>query len=120
VHEWVGKKPGTSLLYGDSHYVEPNPDRRPEDSKYKVHHELPANTEFDELVVGHWLHIEAMDTTRWWMNIGGVTIWITADRDGRPRRVDVYGPGDYANPVDGCGYRLVWDADDGLDEMGMP
>jgi hypothetical protein len=33
-----------------------------------------------------------MDAGRWWMNIGGVTIWIAADRDGRPRNVAITGP----------------------------
>jgi hypothetical protein len=70
-------------------------------------------TEFDELVVGRWIHLEQMDTGRWWMNVGGVTVNITADRDGRPKVVDVYGPGDYGEAVEGCRYSLAWSADDG-------
>jgi hypothetical protein len=66
---------------------------------------LPG-TEFDELVVGHWIHIEGMDTGYWWMNIGGVTVHVTADRDGHPKRVRVDMPGFYDEPVDGCAYLL--------------
>jgi hypothetical protein len=104
VHEWVGKQPD-GTRYGISHGVEPGPDHHPSaESKWYMHHELPGNTEFDELVVGQWLHVEQQDATRWWMNIGGVTIWVTADRDGRPRHVTVYAPGDYAMAVPGCEY----------------
>jgi hypothetical protein len=69
--------------------------------------EIPG-TEFDELVVGKWIHIEQMDTGHWWMDIGGVTVRVKADRDGRPLSVAVYGPGDYADAVDGCSYSLTW------------
>jgi hypothetical protein len=65
-------------------------------------------TEFDELVVGQWIHLEQMDTGSWWMNVGGVTVNIRADRDGRPRLVDVYGPGDYAEAYPGCRYSITW------------
>lgn len=71
------------------------------------HIELP-NTDFDELVIGRWIHIEKMHRHRWWMNIGGVTVLVEADQDGRPKAVSVYGPGDYADPVDGCEYHLGW------------
>ena len=71
-----------------------------------------ADTEFDELVVGGtkdvWLHVEQMDTGTWWMNVGGVTLWVTADRYGRPRRVTVYGPSDYDSPREGCEYECAW------------
>ena len=73
------------------------------DAESLKNHELPG-TEFDELVVGRWLHIEQQDTGTWWMNIGGVTVWVRADREGRPRSVDVYGPGDYADPEPGVVY----------------
>lgn len=69
--------------------------------------EVPG-TVFDELVVGKWIHIEQMDTNRWWMNIGGVTVWVTASRDGKPVKVSVYGPNDYDEPVDGCTYEVAW------------
>jgi hypothetical protein len=63
-----------------------------------VHSEDYGPNEFDELVVGKWIHLEQMDSGSWWMNVGGVTVWIRADRDGNPKRVTVYGPGDYADP----------------------
>lgn len=106
VHEWVGKQPdGTT--YSKSHDVEPNPPRR-DPGPYGVHHELPANCEFDELVVGSWLHIEQMDTGTWWMNIGGVTVHVTADREGKPKHVTVHGPDDYGAAIEGCKYEIAW------------
>lgn len=42
------------------------------------------------------------------MTIGGVTVNVTADRDGRPRQVDVYGPGDYDGRREGCQYSVTW------------
>jgi len=69
--------------------------------------ELP-NTDFDELVVGEWIHIEQMDTGFWWMNIGGVTVHVKADADGKPMRVTVHGPLDYDEPVKGCTYECEW------------
>jgi len=68
---------------------------------------------FDELVVDRAIHIEAMSTAQWWMNVGGVTLHVDVDRDGRPRRVVVHGPGDYDDPVPGCEYRLTWSRADG-------
>lgn len=69
---------------------------------------IVPGTEFDELVVGSWLHVEQMGAGRWWMNIGGVTVWVDADRDGRPKRVSVHGPLDYDGPRDGCTYDCTW------------
>jgi hypothetical protein len=80
------------------------------DTEWSRHLELPG-TEFDELVVGRWIHIEQMDTTQWWMNIGGLTVWVKADRDGNPKHVTVYGPKDYDAPVEGCAYELCWTED---------
>jgi hypothetical protein len=68
-------------------------------------------TEFDELVVGHWIHVEQMDSRLWWMNIAGVTINVRVDRDGRAYGVDVYGPGDYASAEYGVRYTLAWSHD---------
>ena len=68
---------------------------------------LPG-TEFDELVVGRWIHVEQMDAGLWWMNVGGVVINVRADRGGRPVKVDVYGPGDYAGAEPGCRYSVTW------------
>lgn len=63
-----------------------------------------AGAEFDELVVGQFVHLEQMDTGRWWLNVAGVTLWIEADPDGKPTSVNVYRPGDYDEPVDGVAY----------------
>lgn len=79
----------------------------PADGEHHHGHLLPA-AEFDELVVGRWLHVEQMDDHAWWMNIGGVTVHVTADRDGRPTRVSVDGPEDYDAPREGCEYSLNW------------
>lgn len=89
---------------GLSHGASP---RRESDRAFYRHHPLP-DTEFDELVVGRWLHVEQMDTGVWWINLGGVTVHVTADRNGRPRRVWVCGPDDYDRPVPGCVYDLTW------------
>lgn len=74
-----------------------------------------ADTEFDELVVGGtkdvWLHIEQMDVGAWWINVGGVTLWVNADRYGRPTRVTVYSPWNYDSPREGCEYECVWPSD---------
>jgi hypothetical protein len=98
---------------GDAHHIAS--ERRREDSViehdgdefWSRTYEFPG-TEFDELVVGRWIHIEQMDTGFWWMNIGGVTVHVKADRDGRPTHVVVHGPGDYTAPVEGCTYEVVW------------
>lgn len=68
-------------------------------------------TELDEVVAGRWLHLEAMDTGVWWMSVGGVVLWVEADRDGNPKSVSVYGPGCYEDPVQGVDYHLTWGAD---------
>jgi len=65
-----------------------------------------TGAEFDELVVGQWIHIEQLDVGLWWMNIGGVTIHVAADRDGRPKSVTIDGPGHYDDPRAGCTYEL--------------
>lgn len=70
-------------------------------------HDL-TGTEFDELVVGHWLHVEQMDTGYWWTNFAGITLHVRVDRDGRPKHVTVHGPGEYADAVEGCKYELAW------------
>lgn len=64
-----------------------------------------AGTEFDELVVGRWIHVEQMDVGRWWMAIGGLVVWVQVDRDGRPTAVDWYEPGTYDEPVPGVVYQ---------------
>jgi hypothetical protein len=66
---------------------------------------LPG-TDFDELVIGHWIHLEQMNADTWWMGIGGVTVHVTADRAGKPTLVRVNMPGTYDGPVEGCEYHL--------------
>ena len=40
-------------------------------------------TEFDELVVGSWFHLEGMNTRDWWMQVGPLAINIKVYADGR-------------------------------------
>ena len=125
VHDWLGKKgvEETGFPYGKAHHVTSDPEfgrlpvsvmgkeaRAQADAlrSERSTETVLAGTEFDELVIGRWIHLEQMDTGRWWMNIGGVTVWVKADRDGRPVSVDVYGPHDYASPVPGCEYSVTW------------
>jgi hypothetical protein len=78
----------------------------PDGEHCRAHH-IPG-AEFDELIVGRWLHIEQMDDDTWWMNVGGVTVNVRVRPDGRPSLVDVYGPRDYDAPQAGCRYELTW------------
>lgn len=114
-HEYVGRKLGHGMLYRDTHNIDPGGDGTctvEQHGNYRVfHHSLP-NTEFDELVIGRWLHLEQMGSNDWWMNVGGVTLWVWADRDGKPTRVNVHGPGDYDYPAAGCKYSCEWTAAD--------
>jgi len=122
VHEWVGRKGnhrhGRQFAVGNDPTA---PARGAETARRLsgIRPDLPPfedttgytvleGTEFDELVIGRWIHLEQQDAGKWWCNIGGVTINVAADRDGRPRRVDVYGPGDYDGPAEGCAYSLSW------------
>lgn len=104
---------GNTVKYGKAHHVtnQIGFGGRTSDGEYSKTH-LLAGAEFDELVVGSWIHVEQMDTTVWWMNVGGVTINVSVDRDGRPRAVDVYGPDDYASAREGVKYSLSWSHDD--------
>lgn len=77
-----------------------------EDTEWSTTTVLPF-TEFDELAVGGFIHIEQMDTGLWWMSIAGVVIWVTVDRDGRPTQVSGCSPGVDSDPVEGC--RYLWD-----------
>ena len=127
VHQWLGRS--GPALYGRQFDVSNDPSApgrgaertrrlnalRPDlapsadDTGYTV----LEGTEFDEMVIGRWIHLEQQDAGEWWMSIGGVVVNVTADRDGRPRRVSVHGPGDYDGPVVGCVYEVVWSADGG-------
>lgn len=111
VDEWQGRRPGDrDGSYGVSHTVTPDAAAPEPTSEWARVHRLP-NTEFDELVIEKWLHVEQMNATDWWMNIAGIVIDITVDRDGRPTGVMVHGPGDHDNPAEGCRYELVWSRD---------
>jgi len=114
VHDIAGKR--------TAHHIQSHPDNLPRTSskglrervlalraKYEAEGlettQVLAGTEFDELVVGRWLHVEQQtDRGTWWMDVGGVVLWVRADYRGRPRRVTVYGPGEYNDPVEGCTY----------------
>ncbi len=121
VHDYVGGDP----CYGKSYDITNDPNAYRGNLSAEVRRLADANrqateqaglsetinlpgTEFDELVIGHWIHLEQTNANQWWMNVGGVTVWVTADRDGHPKHVDVYGPNDYAQPEPGCTYELKW------------
>lgn len=105
VHEHETDGPRSEM----AHSVQSDRVRRRDDTRWSRTVVLPR-TEFDELVVGRFLHVEAMATGVWWMNIAGVEVTVTADRDGRPTLVRVSGPGDAQDPVDSCAYELDWGA----------
>jgi hypothetical protein len=109
VHDYVGRQPD-GTCYSNSHHVTSEPNPPPDEHgelngrPFEVTHVSYPDAEFDELVVGRWLHVEQMDGKRWWMNVGGVTLWVTVDRDGNPKHVTTYPAGTYAYRVDGCTY----------------
>lgn len=45
--------------------------------------------EFDEVVVGRWLHVERMSANHWWMQVGDARIEVTVGRDGRASQVSI-------------------------------
>lgn len=129
VHEWLGAKGRDGIRYGRAFDVSNDPAAPARGAATTrrldaMRPDLPPladgtaytvleGTEFDELVVGSWIHLEQMDAGKWWCSIGGVTVNVTADRDGRPRRVDVYGPGDYDDAREGCSYSVTWTSEGG-------
>lgn len=44
--------------------------------------EIEGASEFDELVVGNWLHVEQMDHRFWWIRVGPMEINIRINTDG--------------------------------------
>lgn len=61
------------------------------------------STEFDEFVLGAAaVHIEQMDTGKWWMSVGGFHLTVHIDRDGCATRVT----GELADPRDGVVYAV--------------
>lgn len=86
-----------------------NPDTRARINEIAAQHSVTtvlSGTEFDELVVGRFLHVEQMDTGLWWMDIGGLVVHVRADRDGNPISVTV----DLDEERDGVTYELRGDA----------
>ena len=43
-------------------------------------HSIENLGEFDEIVLGDWLHVEQMNTSEYWMRLGDADIWVTIDR----------------------------------------
>lgn len=83
VHEYAGESPdGTH--YDVAHNVSNDPEQVRPDGEFNTAHLLPPTAEFDELVVGRWLHVEQMDEALWWLDIGGLVVHVVADDDGRP------------------------------------
>jgi hypothetical protein len=129
VHQWLGTRSTSGFRYGTAYHVGNDPSAPGRGAKTTrqlnaLRPDLPPltgdaeaytvleGTEFDELVIGRWIHLEQMDAGRWWVNLGGVTVNVTADRDGRPRVVDVYGPGDYDDRQAGCRYSITWSGEE--------
>lgn len=107
------RREGRDLVYGTAHHLSSYPmftgDPDPDDKHAPAL--LLEGTVFDELVVGSWIHVEQTSGNArgdWWMTVGGVTLLVAVDRDGRPRHVAVFGPGDYGIPFPGCTYDLHW------------
>lgn len=82
VHDYAG-----GGYYGKSHDIRGGmPYRGEQPSEYEDWHQFEG-TEFDELVVGRWIHVEQMSAGSFWMDISGVVIDVQVDRDGRPKHV---------------------------------
>lgn len=69
------------------------------------------HTFVDEVVIGNIIHIEAMSRRSYWMNIGGITVWVYLRKDGTVKEVEVFNAGDYDEPHEGVKYRF------GMDEV---
>lgn len=69
VHERIGKGYGKQIE--DSHET------------YQEH------TEFDELVIDEWIHLEQMDTNHWWMRLGPLMVHVTVGERGQARTIQV-------------------------------
>jgi hypothetical protein len=52
------------------------------DTRHEAHGEG-----FDEIVLDHWLHVEQMDDHDWWLAVGPLHLYVTADKDGHARIV---------------------------------
>lgn len=83
VHEYAGEQPD-GTLYSTSHTVSNDPEAAKSRGPLQHVYLLPPTTEFDELVVGRWLHVEQMDEALWWLDIGGLVVHVVAGDDGKP------------------------------------
>lgn len=107
VDDWVGRN-GDGPAYGTTHHIGSH--ESGENQPGLVDYQTLPGSEFDELVVGGshvWLHVEQMGDRSWWMDVGGVVIWIELDRDGRPKSVDVHMPPSERDPEPGCTYEVT-------------
>jgi hypothetical protein len=94
-----------------------------EHGQHSREHVIPGD--FDELVVGSWLHVEEMGTSdddgepvtdgssRWWMSVAGAVLWVDVDPGGRPTGLAYHRPGEYDDPVPGVVYTTGEEADHG-------
>jgi len=101
VHERLKRHSPDEVAYGTAHSIGSSA-KMAGKKRGHVRPVILPGTEFDELVVGHWLHIEQQCSTVWWMNVAGVNINVTVDRDGQPKyvTVDEADPGDWPD----CAY----------------
>lgn len=64
----------------------------------------PDHDFVDEVVINGWFHLEAMSRRSYWMNVAGVTIWVTLRKDGTVKQVRFYEAGEYDDPWPGVDY----------------
>lgn len=76
----------------------------------------PDHTFVDEVVIGDWLHVEAMNRREYWMNVAGVTLWIQLRKDGSVKSVRTYAAGTYDEPWDGVQYTMNCGEEHGDDD----
>jgi hypothetical protein len=111
VHEQdPDKPPGYSRM---AHDVVPVASAR-EHGEHSTEHVIPGD--FDELVVGSWLHVEEMGasgddgepvtdgSSRWWMSVAGAVLWVDVDAEGRPTALSYHPPGTADDVVAGVTY----------------
>lgn len=88
------------------HTVELTSDERRESGELLEVVHRPDHSSVDEVVIGDWLHIEAMDRKTYWMNVAGVTLWVGLGKDGSVKSVRVHAAGEYDLPRDGVEYEI--------------
>lgn len=96
-----------------SHHVTPTPTHRT--TPHTIDHVIHG-AEFDELVAGHWLHIEELGasdpdgnpttdgSSHWWMTVAGAVLEVDVNRDGHPTALTYHPPGTYDDPRPGVTY----------------